>query len=105
MHILSHSKKISKRIHFYYYLPEGDDNDINIIKKNKFQIPFKRLGFVNLKNNFQCDYNVREFKKIFLNIKCQYLKIELENNYINEYNRFQQVSLINIECYRNILNN
>ena len=105
MHILSHSKKISKRIHFYYYLPEGDDNDINIIKKNKFQIPFKRLGFVNLKNNFQCDYNVREFKKIFLNIKCQYLKIELENNYINEYNRFQQVSLINIECFGKVLNN
>ena len=95
INILSHSKKISRRIQFYYYFPEDLENDNTHYSYDK--IPFKKLGFVNLRDNKQSNYSVRELKKIFIKIKCLYLKLELENNYVNNYNRFQQVGLSSIE--------
>ena len=95
INILSHSKKISQRIQFYYFFPEDLDNDKTQYSYDK--IPFKKLGFVNLRDNKQCNYSVRELKKIFIKIKCLYFKLELEKNYVNNYNRFQQVGISSIE--------
>ena len=94
INILSNSKKISRRLQFYYYFPDDFEKDI-IYKDN--EIPFKKIGFVNLRDNKQCNYSVREYKKIFIKIRCLYLKIELENNYTNHFNKFQQVGLSSVE--------
>ena len=96
INVLSNSKKISRRLQFYYYFPDDFEKDINY-KDN--EIPFKKIGFVNLRDNKQCNYSVREYKKIFIKIRCLYLKIELENNYQNNFNKFQQVGLSSIEFF------
>ena len=94
INILSHSKKISRRLQFFYYYPENFD-------KNKIyqydEIPFTKLGFINLRDNKQCNYSVRELKKIYVKIRCLFIKIELENNYKNYFNKYQQVGLSCIE--------
>ena len=94
INIISHSKKISRRLQFYYYYPEDLD------KNQQYEydeIPFRKLGFINLRDNKQCNYSVRELKKIFVKIRCLFIKIELENNYKNYYNRYQQVGISCIE--------
>ena len=94
INILSHSKKISRRLQFYYYYP--DDFDKN--KQYEYdEIPFRKLGFINLRDNKQCNYSVRELKKIFVKIRCLFIKIELENNYKNYFNKYQQVGISCIE--------
>ena len=102
INILSNSKKISRRLQFYSYYPDELDSDINYKEKD---IPFTRIGFVNLRDNKANNYSVRELKKIFIKTKCLYLKIELEKNYINEFNKFQQVGLSTIECFGDYLDN
>jgi hypothetical protein len=62
INILSNSKKISRKLQFYYYFPDDFEKDINY-KDN--EIPFKKIGFVNLRDNKQCNYSVREYKKNF----------------------------------------
>ena len=94
LNILSHNKKISRRLRFYYYFPTDTENMIF----DYTQIPFSFIGYVNLRDNKANNYNIREYKKIFIKIRCQYLKIELEKNYINGYNKYDQVGLIHIEC-------
>ena len=94
INILSHSKKISRRLQFHYYYP--DDIDKN--KQYEYdEIPFRKLGFINLRDNKQCNYSVRELKKIFVKIRCLFIKIELENNYKNYFNKYQQVGISCIE--------
>ena len=94
INILSHSKKISRRLQFYYYYPEDFDKN----KQYEYdEIPFRKLGFINLRDNKQCNYSVRELKKIFVKIRCLFIKIELENNYKNYYNKYQQVGISCIE--------
>ena len=94
INILSHSKKISRRLHFYYYFPE--DFDKNKVYQHD-EIPFRKIGFINLRDNKQCNYSVRELKKVFVKIRCLFIKIELENNYKNNFNRYHQVGLNSIE--------
>ena len=102
INILSNSKKISRRLQFYTYYPDYLENDEDLQYN---EVPFKNIGFVNLRNNKQSNYSVRELKKIFIKTKCLYLKIELEKNYINDFNKFQQVGLSTIECIGEYLDN
>ena len=102
INVLSHDKKISRRLTFFSFSPIEYDNK----KYNYYEISFKEIGFVDLKDNIDCDYKVREYKKIFVNIKdILYLKIKLSNNFINNYNKFQQIGLLNIEFLGDKINN
>ena len=101
INLLCDEKKISKHLIFDSFCPDEFDD-----KKYKYSdINFKYIGFVDLKDNRDCNYQVRELKKVFINIKTLFLKIILDNNYINNYNKFQQVGIINIECLGNTINN
>ena len=61
-------------------------------------VNFKYVGYVDMKDNIDCNYKVREFKQIFVNIRnVLFLKIELENNFVNNYNKFQQIGILNIQ--------
>ena len=102
INVLSHDKKISRRLTFFSFSPIEYDNK----KYNYYEISFKEIGFVDLKDNIDCDYKVREYKKIFVNIKdILYLKIKLSNNFVNNYNKFQQIGLLNIEFLGDKINN
>ena len=94
INLLSHEKKISKKISFYAYCPQGD-----IIIKDYQNIQYLNFGFIKLNDNSDNNYKAREFKKIYVDVKCFYLRIDLDKNYSNAYNPFNQVSLINIEFF------
>ena len=94
INLLSHEKKISQKISFNAYCPQGD-----ITVKNYETIPYLNFGYIKLKDNSDNNFKAREFKKIFVDVKCLYLRIDFEKNYANGYNPFNQVSLINIEFF------
>ena len=94
INLLSHEKKISRKISFYAYCPQGD-----ISIKDYQNIQYLNFGYIKLNDNVNSDYKAREFKKIFVDVKCLYLRIDLDKNYTNSYNPFNQVSLINIEFF------
>ena len=93
INLLSHDKKIPRRISFYSFCPNDLDRNYKYTDVN-----FKYVGYVDMKDNIDCNYKVREFKQIFVNIKnVLFLKIELENNFVNNYNKFQQIGILNIQ--------
>ena len=94
INLLSHEKKISQKISFYAYCPQGD-----ITIKDYQNIQYLNFGYIKLNDNVNSNYKAREFKKIFVDVKCLYLRIDLDKNYTNSYNPFNQVSLINIEFF------
>ena len=94
INLLSHEKKISEKISFYAYCPQGD-----ISIKDYRTIPYLNFGYIKLNDNSNNNYKAREFKKVFVDVKCLYLRIDFDKNYNNGYNPFNQVSLINIEYF------
>ena len=94
INLLSHESKISQKISFYAYCPQGD------ISINDYQkIQYLNFGFIKLNDNSGSNFKAREFKKIYVDVKCLYLRLDLDKNYTNVYNPFNQVSLINIEFF------
>ena len=102
INLLCNEKKTPKHLVFHSFYPEDYDKD-KIYKYS--DITFKNIGFVDLKDTKDCNCQIREYKKVFINIKTLFLKILLDNNYINNYNKFQQVSIKNIECLGSTINN
>ena len=94
INLLSHEKKISEKISFYAYCPQGD-----ISIKDYKTIPYLNFGYIKLNDNSDNNYKAREFKKIYVDVKCLYLRIDFNKNYSNGYNPFNQVALINIEFF------
>ena len=94
INLLSHEKKISEKISFYSYCPQGDTS----IKDYK-NIPYLNFGYISLNDNSNNNFKAREFKKVYVDVKCLYLRIDLNKNYNNGYNPFKQVGLINIEFF------
>jgi len=101
INLLSHDKKIPRRISFYSFCPNELDKNYKYTDVN-----FKYIGYVDMKDNIDCNYKVREFKQIFVTIKkVLFLKIELENNFVNNYNKFQQIGILNIQFLGDKKNN
>ena len=94
INLLSHEKKISEKISFYAYCPQGD-----IQVKDYKTIPYLNFGYIKLNDNSDNNFKAREFKKVFVDVKCLYLRIDFSKNYSNAHNPFNQVSLINIEFF------
>ena len=101
INLLCNEKKTPKHLIFHSFCPDEFDE-----KKYKYnEIEFQYIGFVDLNDNKDVNYQVREYKKVFINIKTLFLKVILDINYINNYNKFQQVGIKNIECFGNVVNN
>ena len=72
INLLSHEKKISKRISFYSFCPkESEINDTD-----NTNLKFDEIGFVDLNDNTESNYKVRENKKIFIHIKTLYINYD-----------------------------
>jgi centrosomal protein CEP104 len=65
---------------------------------NNPNLVFTRLGHFSLDDNVRTNYQARELKTVYLESYCQYLKIVCTKNHINNFNIFNQVGLISINC-------
>ena len=99
INILIHEKDIPNQIKFYTYIPQTSDE----IVKNYRSLQFSYVGFIKMDSNQRSNYRAREFRKVFINTNALYIKLELGKNYLNRYNIFNQVGLISLEFYGQIL--
>ena len=95
INLLFHEYKISSKIEVYYFFPTKY-NDFNLDIED---LVFKKIGDIIPSNNNHTKYQYREFKKVFLNENIYYLKFVFHQNYQNLKNIFNQVGIINIQCF------
>ena len=93
--LLFHEYKISSKIEVYYFFP-NNYNDFNLDIED---LVFKKIGDILPSNNNHTKYQYREFKKVFLDENVYYLKFIFHQNYQNLKNIFNQVGIINIQCF------
>jgi Asp-tRNA(Asn)/Glu-tRNA(Gln) amidotransferase C subunit len=60
---------------------------------------FDKIGYINPDSNSRTDYQCREYKRIAIAENCTYLKLVFQKNINNIYNPFNQVALINLQCF------
>ena len=67
--------------------------------------PFEKfkIGEFRLKDNEENNFTERELKSIDVDSEAKYFKITCLQNYNNKLNVFNQISIINISCFGNIL--
>jgi centrosomal protein CEP104 len=61
-------------------------------------ISFVRLGHFSLDDNMRTNYQARELKTVYLEQYCQYLKIVMNKCHLNNFNIFNQVGIVSINC-------
>lgn len=95
INLLFHEYKISSKIEVYYFFP-NNYSDFNLDIED---LVFKKIGDIIPSNNNHTKYQYREFKKVFLDENVYYLKFVFHQNYHNLKNIFNQVGIINIQCF------
>lgn len=99
INLLCHEKKIASLIEFYSYYP--DDVSDSILNSKK--LVFEKLGYIRMDTNQRTIYKAREYRKVYVNTNCLYLKLRLHKNYVNKYNVFNQIGLMSLEFFGNII--
>ena len=99
INILIHEKNIPSQIKFYTYCPISNDEII----KNYRSLKFTYIGFIKMDSNQRSNYRAREFRKVYIDTNAFYIKLELGKNYLNRYNIFNQVGLISLEFFGQVL--
>lgn len=61
-------------------------------------LSFQRIGHFSLDDNIRTNYQARELKTVYLEQYCQYVKIVMSKNHLNQFNIFNQVGLVSINC-------
>ena len=95
INLLFHETLISSRIDIYHFFPKKY-NDL-LIDYNS--LTFDKIGFIIPDSNSRTDYQCREYKRISIAENCTYLKLVFQKNIHNIYNPFNQVALINLQCF------
>ena len=100
INIIVNETKIPTVIQFINCI-ELEGNLLN--NKNKYR--YENIGYIELSSNVETDYKSREFRKILLNIyKTNRIKILIHENYKNSFNKYNQVGIVSLEFYGNIVN-
>lgn len=94
---LSHQCKIASRIELFSFLPE-----LHTINHNS-DLKWTKLGFLSLDPNERSNFQARELKSVFLNSPALYFKMHLHKCHSNRYNLFNQVGLIALNIFGDIL--
>ena len=100
INILFHEKFIPEKVEFYSYFPI---NDYEYFNEDIYKMNFICFGFISPDNNMKTNYTQREYKKIYVKEKALYLKLNLYKNYDNRFNNFNQISIITLEFFGDIL--
>ena len=95
INLLFHETLIPSRVDIYHFFPSS----FNDLLQNYNSLIFDKIGYVKPDSNTRSDYQCREYKRIALAENCYYLKLVFQKNINNIYNPFNQVSLINLQCF------
>lgn len=95
INLLLHETLISSRIDIYHYFPKKY-NDL-LLDYNS--LTFDKIGYIIPDSNSRTDYQCREYKRISIAENCTYLKFVFQKNFHNIYNPFNQVALVNLQCF------
>ena len=75
------------------------------VSNNKNKYRYENIGYIELSSNVETNYKSREFRKILLNINnTNRIKILIHENYKNSFNKYNQVGIVLLEFYGNIVN-
>ena len=97
LQFLCHQSKIPSKLEVFVYLPDMTSP----IENNEFR--YKKLGYIALDTNERSGYQARELKSVFLDNPCLYMKLVFHKCHINKYNLFNQVSLIALSVFGDLL--
>jgi len=101
INIIINETKIPTAIQFINCI-ELEENASN--NKNKYR--YENIGYIELSSNIESNYKSREFRKILLNIyNTNRIKILIHENYKNSFNKYNQVGIVSLEFYGNIISN
>ena len=100
LNLLFHETLISSRIDIYHFFPQK----YNDLLADYNSLIFDKIGYVIPDSNSRTDYQCREYKRILINENCTYLKLVFQKNIRNIYNPFNQVALINMQCFGFVYN-
>ena len=95
--VLINENKIPTKIEFINCLESEETKEKYI---------YENIGYIKLSSNEDTNYEKREFRKIQINAKVtNRIKILLYENYKNTFNEYNQVGLLSLEFYGNIIEN
>ena len=100
INLLLHETLISSRIDIYHFFPSKYNDLLNDYNS----LTFDKIGYVIPDSNSRSDYQYRELKRIAISDNCTYLKVVFQKNINNIYNPFNQVALINLQCFGFVYN-
>ena len=95
INLLFHETLIPSRVDIYHFFP----TKFNDLMLNYNSLIFDKIGYVKPDSNTRSDYQCREYKRIALAENCYYLKLVFQKNITNIYNPFNQVGLVNLQCF------
>jgi len=95
INILFHEYKIPSKVDFYYFFPKTF-SEFNL---DIDDLIFEKIGYIIPNINKKSNNEAREFKQVFINENVYYLKLVLHENYPNLKNVFNQVGIVNIQCF------
>ena len=100
INLLFHETLISSRIDIYHFFPKK----YNDLLADYNSLIFDKIGYVIPDSNSRTDYQCREYKRIVIGENCTYLKLVFQKNINNIYNPFNQVALVNLQCFGFVYN-
>ena len=95
INLVLHEYKIPSKIDLYYFFPKTF-SEFNL---DIDDLIFEKIGYILPDTNRKTNNEAREFKQIFINENVYYLKFVLHQNYPNLKNVFNQVGIVNIQCF------
>jgi len=95
INIIFHEYKIPSKVDFYYFFPKTF-TEFNL---DIDDLIFEKIGYIIPNINKKSNNQAREFKQVFINENVYYLKLVLHENYPNLKNVFNQVGIVNIQCF------
>ena len=95
VNLLLHEYKIPSKIDLYYFFPKTF-SEFNL---DIDDLIFEKIVYIIPSQNKKTNNSLRELKQIYLNENVYYLKFVLHQNNPNLKNIFNQVGIINIQCF------
>ena len=90
-----HEYKIPSKIELYYFFPKTF-SEFNL---DIDDLIFEKIGYIIPDTNKRSNNEAREIKQVYLNENVYYLKFVLHQNYRNLKNVFNQIGIVNIQCF------
>lgn len=102
--LLSHETKIPRIIELYHGQLDQPANMVDAKDVDYRKCKFKRIGYLSLYSNKESNYRARQLKKLKLDVTCCFLKLVLHECHVNALNLYNQVSLIGVQFFGDVIN-